>query len=217
VEFDALPVASGVCALTANAMPANSAGYYCTNPGGSDFPTRASSAQNASLASGQAGSVSGGVHPGDFRVMVALDYALSPQWLVGIRVGLASDTYPGQAAVLDGKAFSSRAHLEARATYVFGDAPLAGLGFAPLVFAGAGAAEFDGHATAFVTQATFPGQQPVVAWKTAGPAFVAAGVGVRYQFSRRTAFTAAVRLDAAFGGSGTLLPFGPEIAFQYGL
>ena len=34
----------------------------------------------------------------------------------------------------DGHAFSSRFHVEARGTYLFGDAPLASLGFAPMAF-----------------------------------------------------------------------------------
>ena len=42
------------------------------------------------------------------------------------------------------------------------------------------------------------------------------GRGVRYQFSPRAAFDAALRLNVAFGGAGALFTFGPDIAFQYG-
>jgi hypothetical protein len=215
-EFDVLPSAQDVCVLTSSVLPVNSAGYYCTNPNGTDFPSRLAGAQNASLVPGQAGEVSGGVHPGDVRGMVTVDYAVSSSFLAGVRLGLVGNAYPGSAAIGDGHAFSSRIHLEARGTYLFGDAPLASLGFAPMAFLATGAAEFDGHTTTFVSMKNIAGQQPVVAWKTSGPWFLALGGGLRYQFSRRAAFMAAVRANAAFGGVGVLLTYGPEITFQYG-
>jgi|HubBroStandDraft_1064217.scaffolds.fasta_scaffold03798_1 hypothetical protein len=215
-ELEALPSSQDVCVLTSSTVPANSTGYYCTNPNGSDFPSRLSGAQNASLIPGQSGAVTGGVHPGDVRGMLAVDYVVSPSFLTGVRLGIVGNTYPGSAAIGDGHAFSSRLHLEARGTYLFGDAPLASLGFAPMAFLAAGVAEFDGHATTFVSMQNIAGQQPVVAWKTSGPWFLALGGGLRYQFSRRAAFMAAVRANAAFGGVGVLLTYGPEITFQYG-
>jgi hypothetical protein len=215
-EFEALPSSQDVCVLTSSTIPANSAGYYCTSPNGTDFPSRLSGAQNASLLPGQAGAVTGGVHPGDVRGLFAVDYALSPSFLAGVRLGLVGNTYPGSAAVSDGHAFSSRVHLEARGTYLFGDAPLASTGFAPMAFVATGAAEFDGHTTTFVSMQNIVGPEPVVAWKTSGPWFLALGGGLRYQFSRRAAFMAAVRGNAAFGGVGVLVTYGPEITFQYG-
>jgi hypothetical protein len=148
--------------------------------------------------------------------MLAVDYAVSPSFLAGVRLGIVGSTYPGTAAITVGHAFSSRLHLEARVTYLFGDAPLASLGFAPMAFLATGAAEFDGHTTTFVTMQNIAGQQPVVAWKTSGPWFLALGGGLRYQFSRRAAFMAAARANVAFGGVGVLLTYGPEISFQYG-
>ncbi len=59
-------------------------GYYCTNPDGSDFPSRnaAGGAQNVQLGKGgQAGTDGGGLQPGNVRIMVAFDYALSPSFL----------------------------------------------------------------------------------------------------------------------------------------
>jgi hypothetical protein len=216
-EFEALPSSQDVCVLTSSVLPANSAGYYCTNPNGEDFPSRLTGAQNASLLPGQAGAVSGGVHPGDVRGMFAVDYAVSSFFLAGVRLGIVGNTYPGSAAISDGHAFSSpRLHLEARGTYLFGDAPLASTGFSPMAFVATGAAEFDGHTTAFVSMRNIVGQQPVIAWKTSGPWFLALGGGLRYQFSRRAAFMAAVRANAAFGGVGVLVTYGPELTFQYG-
>ncbi len=222
IDFLSLPQGDNLCALNAGA-PANASGYYCTNPDGSDFPNR-TSPQTGDLVPGQAGQVGGGLRPGDLRALVAVDYALSPEFLIGARVGYVLNAYPsGGAAVTDHRAFGPRLHLEARGTYVFGDAPLTRVGFAPAVFVAAGLAEFDGHATSIVSyvplkpsSSTMPVNQPVNVWLTNGPWFLAAGGGARYQFSARAAFNAAVRLNVAFGGLGALFTFGPEIAFQYG-
>jgi len=190
IDFLSLPAAADACALnTQTAAPVNSAGYYCTNPDGSDFPSRVSGA--------------------------------SPAILLGARLGYVINTYPtGDAAVHEHHAFGSRVHFEARGTYVFGDAPLTHEGFAPTVFVAAGMAEFDGHVATIASMnqkgSTVPYSQPVNAWLTNGPWFLALGGGARYQLSPRAAFNALIRANAAFGG-GALLTFGPEIAFQYGL
>jgi hypothetical protein len=81
-----------------------------------------------------------------------------------------------------------------------------------MVFAGMGAAEFDGHATTIVTLVS---QQPVNAWITDGPFFIDLGGGARYAFSPRAAFSMALRINAAFG-NGFLATYGPEVGVQYG-
>ena len=216
-EFLSMPAGNDVCKLTGSALPANSANYYCTNPNGTDFPSRATPDQNAHLSQqGQAGHVGGGVQLGDVRVMVDFDYALSASFLLGARLGYVINSYPGQAAITNGKAFSSKAYAEARATYLFGHEPLAHAGFAPMVFAGLGLSEFDGHITTVVTLDNVAGQQPVNAWITDGPFFFDLGAGVRYQFSPRAGFTAAMRANAAVGGNGVLMTYGPEFGVLYG-
>ena len=67
-----------------------------------------------------------------------------------------------------------------------------------------------------MTQTGVPGTLPKTAWLTSGPGFVGAGGGVRYQFSQRIAFSAALKLDVAFGTNAFLPSFGPEVALQYG-
>jgi hypothetical protein len=84
-----------------------------------------------------------------------------------------------------------------------------------MAFAGLGAAEFDGHSTTVVSTSNVAGQQPVEAWKTAGPFFLLMGGGIRYAFSPRAAVTLAARVNMAFGG-GPLLTYGPEVGVQYG-
>jgi len=213
LDFISMPAAQGACLLTPGAAPANSQGYYCTNPDGSDFPSRTNTTQNVQLQkSGQAGNVAGGLQPGNVRVMFSFDYALTPSFLVGARGGYVANAYTGQAAVKDGKAFSADIDLEARATYLFGDHPLANVGFAPMLFAGAGVSEFDGHTTTIVTLVS---QQPANAWITNGPFFFLVGGGARYAFSPRAAFSLAVRLNGAVG-NGLLATYGPEVGIQYG-
>jgi hypothetical protein len=215
LDFISMPGGQSVCLLSpSNAQPLDASHYYCTNPSGSDFPLRNDGgAQNGQLQKGgNAGNVGGGLQPGNVRVLFSFDYALSASFMVGARLGYVGNTYPGQAAVKDGRAFGSNVDFEARATYLFGDKPLANVGFAPMLFAGAGAAEFDGHTTTVVTLVS---QQPVNAWITNGPFFVELGGGVRYAFSPRAAFSMALRLNNAFG-NGYLATYGPEVGIQYG-
>ncbi len=214
LDFLSMPAGQDVCLLNpGNAQPVNNANYYCTNPDGSDFPRRTDGGvQNGQLQRGQAGSVPGGFQPGNVRILFSFDYALSASFLVGIRGGYVANAYTGQAAVKDGRAFGSNIDFEARATYLFGDHPLAHIGFAPMIFAGMGAAEFDGHTTTIVTLVS---QQPVNAWVTDGPFFIDIGGGARYSFSSRAAFSMALRINGALG-NGFLATYGPEVGIQYG-
>lgn len=216
-EFIQLPAGNDLCKLNSSALPANSAGMYCTNPDGSDFPTRSSATQNSHLSiQGKAGNIDGGFQTGDVRVMASFDYALSPSFLLGARLGYVFNAYTGTAAATNGKAFGPKIHAEARATYLFGREPLMHPGFAPMVFLGTGVSEFDGHSTTVVQLDNVAGEQPVNVWLTDGPFFAALGAGVRYQFSLRAAFTLAARANAVFGGNGFLMTFGPEVGVLYG-
>jgi hypothetical protein len=216
--FDMLVFPSGrdLCKLTPQGLLGNSANLYCTNPDGTDFPTRDDTAQNAALVPGQAGNINGGLQIGDLRAMVSVDYAFSPAVLVGARVGYVMNTYQGSVAVQDGRAYGHPIHAELRGTYLFGKEPLANVGFAPMVFVGGGLSEFDAHLASDVMIEGVAGTRRVNVWITDGPWFVTIGGGVRYQFSLRAAFTAAVRINASFKGNGVLPTAGPELGFQYG-
>jgi len=221
LDFVMLPGGGNLCVLTAGAVPANAPGYFCTNPNGSDFPSRVTPAQNEALILGNAGALNGGLVPGDLRPLAAIDYALSPAWLIGVRAGYVLNAYPsGGAAVAAHRAFGSRIHAEARGTYVFGDAPLSHEGFAPTLFLSAGMAEFDGHIATYASWTQSPSKvavtEPVNVWLTSGPWFLAAGGGARYQFSQRATFNATLRVNAALSEGGVLFTYGPEIAVQYG-
>ncbi|HEX8796694.1 MAG TPA: hypothetical protein VF765_37340 [Polyangiaceae bacterium] len=222
LDLLSLPSGRDVCLLnppntTNAAKPVNSANYYCTNPDGTDFPSRKDGGvQNGNLQQpGGAGQVEGGFQPGDVRVMLTADYAVSSALMLGVRLGYVLNSYTGTAAVSDGHAFGSKLHFEARGTYLIGHQPLANVGIAPMVIAGAGAAEFDGSQTTVVSTKNVAGQQPVNAWKTAGPLFLLLGGGIRYAFSPRAAVTLAARINMAVSG-GFMLTYGPEVGVQYG-
>jgi hypothetical protein len=218
VDLLSLPSANDACGLSpSTGNPVNSQGYTCTSPGGGDFPLPSDGGhENAAIVPGQAGTVGGGIQAGDVRVALSFDYALNPSLLVGGRLGYVLNSYDGSAAVRGGRAFGSNVEVEARATYLFGDEPLARVGFAPMVFGGLGLAEFDGHATTAVSLDTLAGQVPATAWVTDGPFFVELGGGVRYAFSARIGLTLAARLNAVIGGNGFLATYGPEVGIAYG-
>jgi hypothetical protein len=219
IDFLAVPSGNDLCRLNpTTALPANSGNFYCTYPSGNDFPARTpqGAIDNGNLVPGQAGHTDGGLGVGDVRVMLAADYAVLPNVLVGIRFGWVFNAYTGKAAVTDGRAFSPPLHVEARATYIYGRQPLHNPGFAPMGFAGLGISEFDWHTTSIVAFKNVALQEPVTVWYTDAPFFVVVGAGMRYQFSPRAAFTGAVRLNLAIGGNGVLPTLGPEVGVSYG-
>jgi hypothetical protein len=216
IDLVFLPSGQDLCKLYPNAQPGNPSNAYCTNPDGTDYPSRATPAENNALVQGKSGADSGGARIGNLRAMLTFDYALTPSLMLGARLGYVFGTYPGTAAVKDGRAFGAPLHLEVRGTYLFGDAPLAHLGFAPMVIAAAGIAEFDGHVNSLVAPSNANGTRSVEIWYTDTPWFLTLGGGVRYQLSLRAAFTGIVRGNLSFPKNGLLPTIGPEIGFQYG-
>jgi hypothetical protein len=211
--LDLVPMPSGrdLCTLSPAGTPANTVSVYCTNPDGSDFPTRA---QDEELVPGSSGRLDGGFTDGNLRVLFAADYAPLPTLLIGARVGYAFNGYSGSAADKGFPAIDKNLHAELRLTYVFGNEPLTRVGFAPMVFLAGGASEYAARVTRFVSLFG-RGDQPVDIWVVQGPWFAALGAGARYQFSPRVAFTAAVRANTVFGDP-LLLVFSPDLGVAYG-
>jgi hypothetical protein len=240
LEFISVPSGNDVCALDpTSALPVNSNNLYCTTQAGTDFPSRASTGQNAALCTAAAaaaglcpadagGHSSGGIVPGDMRLMAALDYAFTANLLVGARLGVTLFPYPGSAAVSDGRAFGTRFYGELRGTWVFGENALGTQGVKPLVMVGAGAAQFDGHVSsgvAYCTAQPLPAKGPCGAafatgqvniWETSGPGFGMLGGGVRWAATDNIALIGAARVNLSFGANGLVPTFGPEITAQYG-
>jgi hypothetical protein len=96
-------------------------------------------AQDKAILIGQSDQVNGGILPANLRLLASLDYAVNYNLMVGVRLGYALLTFPGNAYT----AFPP-IHLEGRATYVIGHEALVTKGFAPVVFLAAGAAPFAG-------------------------------------------------------------------------
>ena len=229
LDFMLMPSGTNLCHLdpTTN-QPSNSVVYYCTNANGSDFPSRNDNmAQNNALMPGSAGNTSGGVVPGNARLVLSFDYALTKNVLLGARLGLVLFEYPGgspsnldasqsvNAAVKDGRATSlGRFNAEIRGTYVLGDDPLAHVGWAPLVFAGIGISEFDGHTSDTVRLGALSGNINI--WRTDGPLYFALGGGARWALTDSIAATGAVRVNIAGFSNGVVWTVGPELGLQYG-
>lgn len=225
-----VPSADDVCKLDGKATPVNGSNYYCTNSNGSDYPLRDSNARaqndnllNTSDNNGRgADKVGGGTAFGNIRLMLALDYAVHPNVLLGGRIGIVLNRYPGEEAAVDGKRFSAPIHLELRASYVFGKDALFRKGFAPYLFGGAGVAPFESSVGVDTYDRTIvnPTNGQLVAqrkdaWHIAGPAFVAVGGGGRYAVTQRFALTFGLRANFAF--LNAFAPsVGPEVAGQIG-
>jgi hypothetical protein len=226
LDFVAMPAATDVCARnTAGTAPAGTAPltpgnpYACVAPSsnapfpGSDAITNSQIATNGDL-------VQSGLGVGNVRLLVAVDYALTPNVLLGARIGYVLRTVPNAAVSAPFPPF----HAEARATYLFGDGAILQT-FAPMALVAVGLGEFDAYVSvpvflnAYNMGAMMRPAQALTenAWLTAGPAFIAAGGGVRVLLSDHVAGTAALKLEAAFGGSAnTLVGAAPELAVQVG-
>src|SRR5262249_51173154 len=125
--------------------PLNDKNYYCVTQDGVDYPSRTVRAENDSiLLSKDRGSdkVSGGGAFGNVRLMLSADYAVTPNVLIGGRLGLVLNSYPGNEAEVDSKRFAVPIHLELRVTYVVGTDALY-KGFAPYVFGAVGVGQFE--------------------------------------------------------------------------
>lgn len=218
IDVAFLPRGNDVCRLNPDGTIMNSVHTFCTDAEGRDFPPRNRPDVNQLLPLDGAGKLDGGPVLGNFRLLLTLDYAVTPFLLVGVRGGYVGNSYPGEAGLGGRAGFTRHLHGEVRATYLFGEAPLTRVGFAPLAFFALGAGQYDGSKESAIRYADprIRGSLDVEAWVVSGPWFASLGGGARYQFSARTAFTAAARGNVSFGPLGSLLTAGPELSFAYG-
>lgn len=217
MDFVFLPGAQNVCVHTPDGTRTlNSAGYQCVDPStGANFPGT-NGALNGQIVQGSAAisgdGVAGGVTPGDLRLMMSFDYAVTNNWLLGARAGYSLFTDPASAP---GRAFLP-IHLEARGTYLFGENAIASR-FAPMLLFAVGLGEFD-SSIGVTVQLQSGAHQNETAWLTSGPAFLAAGGGARLLLSPNVAATAAAKVQASFGGGARfLLGVAPELGVELGL
>lgn len=218
VDFALIPGASDVCKLATNRAPRNDAGYYCTF-NGVDYPSRErGQVENGKLQDGKAGSVTGGIIPGNIRINLTFDYALSKNFLLGVRAGLILRRFAGVEPPNDGRPIVP-VHAEIRLTYLLGqDAILKP--YAPYFFAATGAAEYSAGVEVPVNETGTPGNKLVDAWSVAGPVFAAAGGGIRATLGdrRNVALLGGLRLNVTLPvvGSPLIPSVGPEIGAQVG-
>ena len=210
VDFTVLPSGNDVCARSTSDGSQTDPNWSCTSdtPEGIDFPK--DSTENSTLVSGKSGTVTSGLQPANVRVKLTFDYAATGNFMIGFAVGYVAGAYAGKV----GPQFPP-IHLEARATWVFGDNPIGHAGFAPYVQLGGGVGEYSSNLAIGVQQNGVAGDRPVQAWHVGGPGFVTLAAGARYGFSQRIALFIAARGTAAFGAS--FFPsFGPDMALQFG-
>ncbi len=211
VDFTVLPAGTDVCTRDTSSGNSVDANWSCTSdtPQGTDFPV--DQTENATLVAGKSGTVNGGMQPANVRVKASFDYAITGNLLVGAAFGFVAGAYGGTVAPK-----FPPIHIEARATWVFGNEPLGHAGFAPYLQLAGGVAEYDSNLSITVSQNTFAGERPVQAWHVGGPGFLAFEGGLRYAFGARAALVLGVRATAAFGAS--FFPaFGPDMTLQFGL
>ncbi len=219
LDYTLVPSADDVCKLNNETLPVNDKNYYCIQ-NGSDYPSRTDRAQNDSIvASSDKGSdkVSGGGALGNIRVLLALDYAVNANVLIGGRLGLVLNRYPGDVAGQDSRRFDPPIHAELRGTYVLGKDALYKAGFAPYFFGGAGLSTWETKIDVKVVENAggTRTQKDAEAWHLAGPGFIAAGGGGRYAFTQKAAAMFGLRVNLAFGDS--FAPsVGPELGVQLG-
>ncbi len=231
LDLSLLSGASDVCRISPmTAVPLNSAGYYCTQ-NGIDYPVRtaAGPTQATNIVPGSADTVGGGMTPGNVRVGVSFDYAITANQMAGVRLGYIINTYPGSAAP-----HFAPFHGEARYSYVFGDSPIGKSGIHPFILGGAGVGAFDAAVSVAVYENPYtlpagvtgpvcnapPGGRCVAsvsAWQTAGPFFFETGGGARWEFVPGFAALVDLKLVFATGGSSgfKFIPT-PEAGVQYG-
>jgi hypothetical protein len=159
--------------------------------------------------------VNGGLRLATMRVLFGYDRAITENVMLGGRVGFALGGGP-QRPTASG---FMPLHLEARASYWFGNDPLARAGFRFYVLAAGGAAQIDAGVPVDVyanPQAYMMGQsQSYQAWKKTGLGFVALGGGAMFAITPATGILVEVKALEAFPTTAT--GFGAQMGYVVGL
>ncbi len=230
-DFAFVPSGDDVCKINdpkaseRPSQPVNDTGYYCYDSGSSrDYPGRASAQDprqeenNRIEFPSKNDKVQGGAAPATIRILATFDYGITPNLMLGARVGFVANTYSGTEGHTDGKGFSLPFHIEARGTYLFGKGLERESGISPYVFLGGGVSNWDAKVGVTVTEvdaASKKTQKSVDAWYLGGPGFIGFGGGVRIHATKNIAIPLGLR--AAFAlGNGVLPSVSPELGVQFG-
>ncbi|MBI5534813.1 MAG: hypothetical protein HY898_18955 [Deltaproteobacteria bacterium] len=165
------------------------------------------------------------------RVLLSYDRVLGSNIALGARAGLA---FGGGPKFDDGGSFRPF-HLEARASYWFGDRPFSSTGLMPFIFVAGGMAQFDSKSEVPVRESeqcsTYPGAlcpvyagsdivqynpqgQTVTGWHRSGRTFVGGGLGAMYAISVGNGPVASLKVSQAMSPSTTVLS--PELGWVIG-
>jgi hypothetical protein len=194
-----MPSASDACA--------GGTGYTCFGSDGSyyaDLPLAGADDQ-----------VNGGLRLATMRVLFGYDRALTQNLMLGGRVGFALGGGPQRPSA---SGFMPL-HLEARASYWFGDDPLARSGFRFFALAAGGAAQIDAGVPVdvYANQQAYMQQQSqsYQAWKKTGLGFVALGGGAMFAITPATGVLLELKALETFPTNAT--GFGAQMGYVVGL
>ncbi|HSQ61862.1 MAG TPA: hypothetical protein VLM85_01555, partial [Polyangiaceae bacterium] len=232
-DLTLVPSAQNVCQID-NTTGAQTSGYGCFDPGndpgnpsgqpyaGRDYPIDPGE-NNFSGAGANAGAVTGGLAPGNLRISLTFDYAVTPNILIGAKLGVALFHSPSRQGFMGGGAPVGLL-AEGRFNYVIGGITSA---VAPFVGIGIGVSQYDAAVTVPVVGGTAspantpdgnpgPAARNVQAWALGGPFYIAPGGGVRIGLNGGAiGLLLGVRLPIAVGTAFTF-SIEPDVGFQYG-
>lgn len=173
-------------------------------------------------AEGQRGAVQSGFAVATTRLLLSLDYAVTPNLMVGLRGGYAlngAPTYEGDPSPF------LPVHVEGQAAYWFGRNPLGRTGLRPYLKLGAGMAQVDAHFLVNVLDCQridgepgacgAPSELRVDAYQKLGRGFVAAGAGAVFAFGESAGFQVQVQGMYLLPDSGINIQ--PSLGFVLGL
>jgi hypothetical protein len=213
-DLTVLPSATDVCMVNKDAQPSTSPtgpasdqGYRCyDSAAGRDYPRTDNADEYGQQIVGKAGAVNGGIAPGNLRLHVSFDYAVTQSILIGARVGVALFGYPGTYAT---SLPTVPIIAEARFTYVLGGvmktvAPFFGVaaGFSPYT------------ASVSVPVENSAGKRSVDAHALGGPIYIAPAGGIRLR-AGPAAISIGLRPVLAFGNLFTF-SIEPELGVAFG-
>ncbi len=163
---------------------------------------------------GNGNTAKGGVALGSMRALVGYDRLIGTQLTLGARVGYAFAGSPKRPGGKDFMPF----HAEARGAYWLGSDPFSRAGVRPYVMANAGMAEATAKLSTEVVEDDGSGsfrKLTLDAYKTHGPYFAGAGVGVQYAVSPEASMVIEVAGRAMFPTFAPVIA--PSLGFAYGL
>jgi len=151
------------------------------------------------------------------RLLVGYDRLLGDNVTLGGRVGFAFGGSP-KATNGSGSAFFPL-HVEARASYWFGDAPFARDGLRAYLGLAAGIGEVDGHVTVeyYVDQAGYQANAKgkLDAWRKTGNTLIGLHAGLGYAFTKQQQLFVELRLLQMLGASA--LGGAANVGYAFGL